>query len=102
MTTSIIRLVMFNVLVIDGENKQHPVFDLCAKMLKKLKPVYKRMPQFEAETGRGHDWMYIRQEKLHLSKMRTTLRRVCEIYGVDYKACSTQYHADMRFNAFQD
>tara|TARA_R110002012_G_scaffold271953_2_gene457299 strand:+ start:45 stop:392 length:348 start_codon:yes stop_codon:yes gene_type:complete len=101
LTASLIRLVMFNIAVIGGQKTDNPVFDLCTRMLKELKPVYKRIAQFEAETDK-HDWIYIRREQRNLSKMRTTLRSVCRIYGTDYKAVDTQYLANAMFRDYRD
>jgi hypothetical protein len=103
MTVSLIRLVMFNIAVISGERNTSPVFDLCTKMMNRLKPIYKRIGQFENEperTGKYEDWGYVRIEKNNLLKMRTTLRRVCEIYGESYKPANTQDLADRLFDEF--
>lgn len=106
MTVSLIRLVMFNIAVIGGGKNAkvtNPVFDLCTKMMKQLKPIYKRIGEFESEqerTGKYADWNYVRIEKNNLLKMRTTLRRVCEIYGESYKPDNTQNLADRLFNEY--
>jgi len=103
MTVSLIRLVMFNIAVIGGDKNTSPVFDLCTKMMKQLKPVYKRIGEFENEqerTGKYADWDYVRREKNNLRKMRTTLRRVCEIYGESYKPANTQNLADRLFSEY--
>lgn len=105
MTASLIRLVMFNIAVIGGEKNTSPVFDLCTKMMQQLKPVYKRIAQFETETertGKYADWRYVCREKNNLLKMRTTLRRVCEIYGESYKPANTQHLADGMFSDLRD
>ena len=99
LTASLIRLVMFNTMVIDRDAKS-PVSDLCKKMLKELKPVYEAILNFEQ--NERYEKLPFRREMRRLSVMRTTLRRVCEIYEVDHKPRTTQYFADIFFSDFRD
>ena len=99
LTASLIRLVMFNTMVIDRNDRDNtPVSDLCKKMLKELEPFYVEISDFD-DYERNHSKMYtpFRIQMRRLSVMRTTLRRVCEIYGVDHKPRTTQYFADSLF-----
>jgi len=99
LTASLIRLVMFNTMVID-KNRKSPVSDLCKKMLKELEPVYVAI--FNFEQNERYEKLPFRREMRRLSVIRTTLRRVCEIYEVDHKPTTTQYLADVFFSDFRD
>lgn len=99
LTASLIRLVMFNTIVIGRKERDtSPVAHLCEKMLKELKPFYDELSDFD-DYERNHSKMYtpFSIQMRRLSVMRTTLRRVCEIYGVDHKPRTTQYFADSLF-----
>ena len=97
LTASLIRLVMFNTMVINRDDRDKtPVSDLCNKMMKELKPVYEAISNFEQ--SERYEELPFRREMRRLSVMRTTLRRVCEIYKVDHKPRTTQYFADGMFS----